>query len=457
MFKYVLSASLAFVLVLAPLGWSGWMLTPEDESAVEEPSAPPQGSSTTASNKSGAGTAGNGSSGSTGGFGSLADETASPKPAAQKGYEVSLINAKKLNDNTIQVVWENPENLTGYSLTVYRGTNQLDTPEKLATARIMKQYSMASNIYFDRIVTSGKYYYAVTVTVNASENKDLTPDQSHTTAGIPMTITAAPVLTTVVTQAPPAAAPPATIPAQVQGLIAGQQNGSQVSLSWPRSAGSNVTYNVYRSGSMIAVSSDLKDLVRNQPETVFLDTLPQAGSYYYAVTAKNAVGENRMVTVGMNALSEAVVYAAPAAPVAVQTQKPVVAKVTQAPAAPVALVTQQKPAAPAVVAAPVPPAVPVQQVVTATTVLKKDYDYIMLTVKRRHFYSEDYAAAIESLTGLVNDPDCPEQVRNEAWLFLGKACYYTKDYAKALKIMVKVRRTFPDEADFWISRIAAKL
>jgi hypothetical protein len=134
-----------------------------------------------------------------------------------------------------------------------------------------------------------------------------------------------------------------------------------------------------------------------------------------------------------------------------------VAKVTQAPAAPVALVTQQKPAAPAVVAAPVPPAVPVQQVVTATTVLKKDYDYIMLTVKRRHFYSEDYAAAIESLTGLVNDPDCPEQVRNEAWLFLGKACYYTKDYAKALKIMVKVRRTFPDEADFWISRIAAKL
>jgi len=488
-FKCTFLGVMLLTLVLAPAGWSGWLLTPEDE----DTSSSTQPSQTTASSNKGAvgsGTAGSGSTSSgntgsgnsssgSGGFSSFQDEGTQTAPAsATKGYEVSLLNAKKLNDNTIQLVWENPDNINNYVLTVYRGTNSLNTAQRLSQAKIVKQYSTASNSYFDRLTLSGVYFYAVTVTLNGSENKVLTPDQSQTTAGIPMTVTAPQVVViqaSAVTQRPMAVIPP-----QVKGLTGSLQNGNQVNLAWTVVPGSNVLYNIYRSKTTIAVSSDLKDLAGSVAGLSFQQALTQAGGYYYAVTAKNSVGENRRIMLATNSLSSALVYAAPATAVAATTpagqpvvvQPIVAAKVTQAQAQVIsveATVSQKPVAAVAAEAVPELPAqtmtaqtmsvqtVSVPAVTNAKSGLKKDYDYIMLTVKRRYFYSEDYESAIDRLTALVEDPDCPAPVRSEAWLFLGKAYYYTREYAKALKIMVRMKSDFPDEADFWISRIAAKL
>ena len=462
MFKYAIFTAVLSTLVLASNGWSGWMLTPEDGTAGPSTSSP-----ATASNKPAQG----------GGFSALQEDegaSVSNPAAAAKGYEVSLINARKSADNTVLVSWENPD-VKSMILTVYRGTNQLNTSGRLSAAKIVKQYAAASNSFSDGISASGTYYYAVTVTADGSENRDLTPDQSMTTIGVPVTYVQPQARNvTVMTTTVPAAA--SAFPGQVTGLTAVLQDTNKVHLAWAPVRGSNIAYNVYRSKTAIVVSSDLREITRTLLDNSCLDVLPQAGSYYYAVTVKNAAGENRRVCFGTNALASAVVYQAPVAVAvvpapAVVTQKPAVVKPVQPvavlpaavqPAAPQPLVVPPRPVQPAAVQAmPIQPkpvqVVPVQAAVTQRPAVLKDYDYIMLTVKQKFFYAEDYASAIERLSDLTEDPDCPEEVRDEAWLFLGKSYYYIRDYSRALKIMVKIRRAFPDEADFWISRIAAKL
>ena len=82
-----------------------------------------------------------------------------------------------------------------------------------------------------------------------------------------------------------------------------------------------------------------------------------------------------------------------------------------------------------------------------------DYTVTLLSIKRNYFYKEKYEAAAWKLREMVDDGRCPA----EAKLFLAKTYYHLKEYAKALKILVHLRDHFPDEADFWINRVANKL
>jgi hypothetical protein len=324
--------------------------------------------------------------------------TTAPTTAAapsSAGYEVSGLSVRPQGKGII-LEWKNPGNVSGFILTIYRDTLAFDTPDHVKPERIVKSFSATEPAvtWTDASVPSGTWFYAVTVTTGGVEKKTLTPEHSYNLIGVTVS---APV--TAQTQKP--AGTVASVTQKPVPTVATQKPMATAAVATQKPA------------PVVAVET------QRPAATVAVET--QKPAPVVAVETQR-----------------------PAMTVAVETQKPesVVAVETQKPAVIVTVVTQ-KPA-------------PVEPVKTVAKP-KKDYPYILLTVRRRHFETGDYGTAAIRFAEVADDPDCPEEVANEARLFLAKTFYEQKKYAAALKLFVRLKPVYPDEADFWISRIASKL
>lgn len=423
---------LIFVLLSAvcPV-YSGWLVEPETElaqttKATQAPNVTPK----------------------------TADQQESSEPS---GPEVTLINLKKQDQAGILITWQNPTGLSDYTLRIYRAQEALDAEGKVTEEKLVTTVKPPQVSYLDKPSQSGKYFYAVTVVSAGKENKDLTPDVSYTTFGMsvaPAVVSTPQVVTPV-------------LPVQVKGIDAQLKGADEVNLNWTFSTDTNVSYSVYRSKSQIQKPEDLKEKLKTVRGR-FIDIILEPGDYYYAVTAQNSAGENKEIAVGMNSLANPVKIA----PKPVEVAKPaVVTPVVTLPAVTVRTeivmskkqTVVQEPSKPVVVTKIVEKpevAVDVEKADKPVPVKKAEpvlHEDTLLSIKRGDYYEARYQTAVTRLRTLISDPECPEEVRVEAELFIGKSYYHLGKYSDAIKMLVKARKHYPEEVDFWISRAADKL
>jgi len=193
-------------------------------------------------------------------------------PAAPEGLSVDA------GDATVTASWTAVANAKSYN--VYRSTNAGTQGPKIG--------SSSTTQYVDAAVSNGStYYYTVTADNAAGEG----PASAQSPAVTPTV--------------------PVTAPAAPTGLNAVAGNG-QVSLSWTAVAGAT-SYNVYRSTS--SASQGAK--IGSSATTSYNDATAANGStYYYVVTASNAVGEGT-ASAASPGITPTVPVSVPAAPSAV--------------------------------------------------------------------------------------------------------------------------------------------
>ncbi len=422
---------LSFIVLFICTGTGGaaWLLPVDEDKSSETIATPSSSTQAKPVEKSG--------------FAGLLEEEAEDSPSSVK-YEVSLLNAKKQDPATIAVSWQNPSSIQGYVLKIYRFTESFDSENKLIEDRLISTLNPPANTFVDKPQSAGKYFYAVTVTYNNTEYKNLTPDVSYSTVGLSVT---------------PVVEPPKPVLSPMPtGLVARLKGADAVVVSWEISKDTNVKYNIYRAVKPIQKSEDLVQMIKST-RSEFVDEALSPGEYYYAVTAVNQAGENRVVGLGTNSLVAAVVVSKPVevvkapesvvVPVSVEKKEPVV----QAPVMPAVTVrTETVTVKPPVV---IEPKVEVKQ-----HKVLKDEDYfnkLLVNIKYDSFFEGRYQNALAKLKILVSEPSCPADVKTEAELFIGKSYYHLGRYVDAIKILVKIKKDYPEEADFWISRAADKL
>lgn len=406
---------------------------------------------------------------------SVATERTSPPAAARQTYEISGLT---LRTQTAGIVleWKNPDAVTNLLLTVYRHDAVLDTADKLTPARSVRTIPAGRSVtsWTDTTVGDGRWFYAVTVTVDGVEHRTLTPEHAYNLVGVPYLRPAAPSPVTQQTPAPaPQPAPPAaTAPGlpSPPGLLKAEVMGESVLLSWPTPP-PGVRVRIYRDRRPITTVSNLTALF----ETVsrYLDMPPESGDYFYAVTAVSEAGENRTVTLGRNSLASPVTVSVrtpapppPEAPKVVEARTQAVRPAAVATAKTrTAAVPERKaevPSAPKAVGREAGPAVAAkaerrQKKPEAVPAVRKDHADRLLEVRRRYYNAGDYATAARRFAELAADPACPPAVADEARLFLAKTLYHQGQYKESLRLFVRIRPVFPEEADFWIGRIASRL
>ncbi|HEV2257826.1 MAG TPA: fibronectin type III domain-containing protein, partial [Streptosporangiaceae bacterium] len=173
--------------------------------------------------------------------------------------------AAKAGDGSVSLTWQPPAsnggaNITGYD--VYRGTSPgAESSTPLATG-------VTTTSFTDSTATNGTTYYYKVTAVNSAGQSPQSNEASAT--------------------------PRATAPSAPTGLMASGSNGS-VKLSWIAPAsngGSQITgYDVYRGTTQGGESST--PIATGVSGSTFTDTgVTNGTTYYYKVTAVNAVGQS---------------------------------------------------------------------------------------------------------------------------------------------------------------------
>jgi len=379
---------------------------------------------------------------------------------SKEGFEISDLVVKK-NKKSIILEWQNPDNIKDYNINIYRGDSAFDNPSKLQPEKIVKSFNKPVTSWTDNISTPGTYFYGVTIVADGIEKKTLTPEHSYNLIGVEVT------------------EPVIPLPVTVNNISAEYTNGIII-LNWtlPPNSPTNLTYGIYRDVKPILSLSNMHALaiVKNS----FMDVVTSGSDkeYYYAVSTINEAGENKKIILGKNSLKDPVIIKKiePVAKVEEKIEEKTVVTtveteslVSKEPVKTEVSVSTEKAVVPKqepVVTTPPVVSISINKIIPSTTLtlekktnipLKKDYSYILITVRRKYFETGDYVTAEKRFRELAEDPDCPENIANEARLFLARTLYERKEYIPALKIFVKLRHIYPEETEFWINRIASKL
>ena len=187
--------------------------------------------------------------------------------------------------NQVALAWSAVSNATSYNI---YWSNQPGVTSQNGT-----KISAASNSSLHAGLNAATTYYYVVSAVNSSGESAVSAQVSATTS----------------------AAPVATVPTAPVGVSA-TGGSKQVTLAWGAVAGAT-SYNVYWSTSAGVTTANGNKLTGCSSPSV-LNNLTDSTSYYYIVTALNAVGESApSVQVAATTLAPVVVPTAPAAPTAV--------------------------------------------------------------------------------------------------------------------------------------------
>jgi len=181
-------------------------------------------------------------------------------------------------DNEVTIQWNSVAGATSYS--IYRSTTQGTQGAKVSAS--------TSTSYVDSTAQNGTtYYYQVSASNAAGEG----PPSASSAGATPSSAVVAPV-------------PPTGLSATA--------GDAQVTLSWTAQAGAK-SYNVYRSTNADSPGS----AIGSSTTTQFTDSTAVNGTtYYYAITAVNAVGESAR-SAPSSGVTPTVAAAVPAAPTGV--------------------------------------------------------------------------------------------------------------------------------------------
>lgn len=400
MFEKVLKILLIVYLLLIPLkGVAGWLTLPEDEESTTTSQQSTEKKSTNVN-------------------------TVNADTASQNDATVEMINIVKKDENHILVTWGNPKSIANFSIKIYRSTAVIDSSDKLTVANLLTTLTTKTNAYLDAITTAGIYYYAVIVNTEQGNTKTLSADQNYTTYGVKIN-------------------PPKKLPV-VKGLKGNVNSDGKVQLTWDK-VSSNIIYRLYYSTNKIKSSSDLGDPIAERHDNNAIIALPEEGEYYFAVTIVNKGQENKKIVLGDNSLQDPIIYKIEKTKVAIaETNVPSVSEETNIEETTITNVE--------VKTTNIQP-----KTVKKVKVTTKDYDYIVLTIQRKYINEKKYFTAMSRIKKLLKDRNCPIEIQNQAKLMQGKIYYYQQEYKKSIKVLSKLIKIFPDEAEFWIGRASYKL
>jgi hypothetical protein len=190
-----------------------------------------------------------------------------------------------------------------------------------------------------------------------------------------------------------------------------------------------VAYDIFRSDKPFLDPALLREPVASVPTNSWTDLPESAGSYYYTVTFRSGMRTNRKIVAARNSLAVPVSW----------SPRPAVASVP----ANVTVLTQVAAAAAATDAA--------GPEVMAGRMREIELEFTNALIPA--YYAKKFKEVIKLGQRISDDKDCPEGVRLQAGLFMGKSWYYLGEEAKALKIFIELRKTYPEESTFWIDTI----
>ncbi|MCU0822181.1 MAG: hypothetical protein MUC95_06880 [Spirochaetes bacterium] len=189
--------------------------------------------------------------------------------------QVSLIYARKMNENRVLITWRGIEMLN-VVYTVYRSSSQLDSPDKIRNAEIITRITDGRESYVDKNVNqSGVYYYAITTRdIMGNEDMSLIADQSYTTSGIVISAGGF---------------------GSVVDIMAVPVENNSVKITWNTEGAGVSAFVVYRyskpisDNDRLALAVYLETIRAN--EMLFIDKNPGSGACFYAVLAKLDTGK----------------------------------------------------------------------------------------------------------------------------------------------------------------------
>ncbi|MDY6969760.1 MAG: hypothetical protein SVR08_14030 [Spirochaetota bacterium] len=210
--------------------------------------------------------------------------------------QVTLIHSRVLKKRWVLITWRKYES-KNLIYTIYRGNSQLDTPEKLKSAKKVIQITNNKEGFVDKSISkSGTYFYAVTTKdFEGNEDLRLIPDQSYTTSGVYISIRKR---------------------RNVSNIEAKMSDHNSIRISWNTAGSSVAEYLIYKHNSPISNAGILASATfvdRVQSETsYYIDKFPGFGNRYYAVLIKLADGTlDTILLKNINYTTEPIIVAKP--------------------------------------------------------------------------------------------------------------------------------------------------
>ncbi len=196
----------------------------------------------------------------------------------RNSYRVSLIFAQLMNNRDVKVSWRGVTD-GGVIYNVYRSQEPINSNQRLRRAKLLDKVTGGAEYYTDNNLPGpGIYYYAVTVTIGGSENKNLIANQSYTTGGVRFATVDLPI---------------------TRYIRVSIQSPGEVLVEWrdiSNSRAQEYNYDLYRSNAPIRSDADLSRAqklrqIRSGVET-YLDRGLQSATYYYALVTRNTYGQS---------------------------------------------------------------------------------------------------------------------------------------------------------------------
>jgi len=193
------------------------------------------------------------------------------------------------NTGMVKLTWTKIPNPVSFKYRIYRDVNILDQPTKLRESAFISEVDGNIDSYLDRIETSGKYYYAVSIVdIDNKETKELALDQSYT--GRPVSV----LLT----------------PENVTNISVDYELGTtRVLLRWKNPESRELAkIRIYRDkNKFTAIKAELKIAEFSSNMNNYYDTIQEPGRYYYAITTVSVLGkENQKLIPQKNVIEESI-------------------------------------------------------------------------------------------------------------------------------------------------------